>query len=107
MNAVYSLKVKRSHIDGKVIGSWTAMQATGEIHDGYVGNASAICEGKLYIHGGNRDGDNFTTTLSTLSSAGHFTQLKPTGDIPAPRRTHGCSSRGGKVFSLGGIVSKN
>ena len=114
INNVYSLKVSRSRLENDprsssgdgLTASWTWMKATGAIHNGYIYMASAVCEGKLYIHGG-KCFDKPKDTLSTLSSTGVFTRLQPTGDIPAPRSGHRAFSNQGKFYSVGGLVPKD
>ena len=95
-----------SFSDGEVSGSWEVIKATGDIHPGRFYAVSVVCNEIVYIFGG-RIGDSvFTDALSTLSRAGRFERLSPTGDVPSPRDGHRGWSYRDEIFILGGLVQR-
>ena len=77
------------------------------MHPGNTNAASAVINGKIYIFGGEDDQGNFVNDISTLSSDGEFTRLRPTGDfIPSPRHLHKAWSYDDQFYCFGGQVKE-
>ena len=107
LDVVYVLTLTRDPA-GKIISSWKAKQASGDIHPGSSGAAFVAFGPNIYLHGGRTDSaaTKSTTAFTTLSLTREFKRIHTVGEIPTARWAHQAFCYDGKIYLLGGWVKE-
>nr|XP_054766265.1 rab9 effector protein with kelch motifs-like [Lytechinus pictus] len=79
--------------------------SSGKIPSARHGHVMAVCNGKIYLHGGMSGTSLFDDVYEYSIDTGVWKIVKSKGDIPSGRAAHGCVSHGNKILIFGGMTT--
>ncbi|XP_063963718.1 rab9 effector protein with kelch motifs-like [Lytechinus pictus] len=93
------------HVYDAVTSEWTQPPSSGKIPSARHGHVMAVCNGKIYLHGGMSGTSLFDDVYEYSIDTGVWKIVKSKGDIPSGRAAHGCVSHGNKILIFGGMTT--
>ncbi|XP_030848354.1 rab9 effector protein with kelch motifs-like [Strongylocentrotus purpuratus] len=96
----------KMHVYDAVTGEWTQPPSSGRIPAARHGHVMAVCNRKVYLHGGMSGSTLFDDMYEYSVDTGVWKLVKTKGDVPPGRAAHGCVSHGNKILIFGGMTQE-
>ncbi|XP_072177372.1 rab9 effector protein with kelch motifs-like [Diadema setosum] len=85
---------------------WSQLPSAGKVPPARHGHVMALCEGKIYVHGGMAGSTIYSDMHEYSLDTGTWKLIKCKGDIPSGRAAHGCVFHGNKILIFGGMTQE-